>query len=1138
MEHHPPVNRSPSRPGSSTNHGLPRDPLWYKDAIIYELHVRAFLDSDGNGIGDFEGLTTKLDYLADLGITAIWLLPFYPSPGRDDGYDIADFRQVNPDYGTLRDVRTFVREAHRRGLRVITELVCNHTSDQHPWFQRARQAPKGSAHRDFYVWSDTAEEYADARIIFKDYETSNWTWDPVAGAYYWHRFFSHQPDLNFDNPRVREAVVQTLDFWLDMGIDGLRLDAIPYLYEREGTNGENLPETHAFLAELRRHVDERYGDRMLLAEANQWPEEAVAYLGTIERPECHMAFHFPVMPRLFMSIRMEDRFPILDILDQTPTIPDESQWAMFLRNHDELTLEMVTDEERDFMYRAYASDPQARINLGIRRRLAPLLGNNRRRIELMNGLLFSLPGTPVIYYGDEIGMGDNVYLGDRNGVRTPMQWSPDRNAGFSTANRQRLYLPPIVDPEYHHEAVNVEAQLANPHSLLWWMRRLIALRRRHPAFGRGKIEILNPENRKVIAFVRRHEHETLLVVANLSRYVQWTSLDLSLFIGMVPVELFGSVEFPAIEGPSYPLTLGPHAFYWFQLRPSSGAPSELHHRSSGALARPRSLADLTGADLAAELSGRVVDWLVERRWFRGRSRRIRGARIADVLPIPRHEQTLGLLLFEVTYSDGEPETYSIPVSIVDDQGTEPDDARLIARLVDDHQPVGYLVDASGDPAFVRAMVGLLTGRRRIAGRAGELVGKATAATTRVAGRPDAQPPVEPLRGEQSNTSVLWGDTGILKLYRVVEPGENPEIEMGRALTQRGFKHAPAMGGWIEYRTKSGTASAAILQAYVDNRGDAFDVARSAVEGYLESAVGLGVDAPAVDRTVTAIVARARQDSAEGPLAPLVGSFMATAELLGRRTGELHRVLATPSADPAFNPEPMTQFHQRSLYQSVRASTGHALRQLRDQALGLPGPVLAQADLVLSRGRFVDEHLRRLLETRIGGLRIRCHGDYHAEQVLVTGDDLMITDFEGQPLQAISQRRLMRPALTDVAGMIRSLHYAAVGALVVRGEPQRSALDVWAEAWYVEIGGRLPARLLRRDRRQRHPAQDRRGARHPARRAAAAEGRLRAHVRAQRPARLADDPVARHRRYPRAAGHRRGSLMAPSRSRLAGGATLS
>ncbi|MGH9790604.1 MAG: maltose alpha-D-glucosyltransferase, partial [Candidatus Acidiferrales bacterium] len=423
-----------------------QDPLWYKDAIIYQLHVRAFADSNGDGIGDFRGLAGKLEYLRDLGITAIWLLPFYPSPLRDDGYDIADYTNVHPDYGTLTDFRQFLREAHELGLRVITELVVNHTSDQHAWFQRARHAPAGSALRNFYVWSDITDRYRDARIIFKDFEASNWTWDPVAQGHYWHRFYSHQPDLNFDNPEVHKALLRITDFWLEIGVDGMRLDAVPYLYECEGTNCENLPETHAFLKKLRKHVDENFADRMLLAEANQWPEDAVAYFGAAD--ECHMAFHFPLMPRMFMANRMEDRYPIVDILEQTPSIPESCQWALFLRNHDELTLEMVTDEERDYMYRVYASDPRARINLGIRRRLAPLLENDRRKIELMNGLLFSMPGTPIIYYGDEIGMGDNIFLGDRNGVRTPMQWSPDRNAGFSRADPQRLFLPPIMDPIY------------------------------------------------------------------------------------------------------------------------------------------------------------------------------------------------------------------------------------------------------------------------------------------------------------------------------------------------------------------------------------------------------------------------------------------------------------------------------------------------------------------------------------------------------------------------------------------------------------------------------------------------------------------------------------------------------------------
>ncbi|MFS8830042.1 maltose alpha-D-glucosyltransferase, partial [Synechococcus sp. R8-2] len=546
---------------------LTHDPLWYKDAIIYELPARAFFDSDGDGVGDFQGLTEKLDYLQELGITAVWLLPFFPSPLKDDGYDVSDFTSVHPDLGTLEDFKIFLEAAHKRGIRVIIELILNHTSDQHPWFQRARRAAPGTPERDFYVWSDTPEKYKEARIIFQDFEASNWTWDSVAKAYYWHRFYSHQPDLNYDNPAVQKAMFEVVDFWLSLGVDGMRLDAVPYLYEREGTTCESLPETHAFLKALRRHIDQRYPGRMLLAEANQWPEDAVAYFG--DGDECHMEFHFPLMPRLFMAIQMEDRFPIIDILQQTPPIPETCQWALFLRNHDELTLEMVTDEERDYMYQVYAKDPNARVNLGIRRRLAPLLGNSRRRIELMNSLLFSLPGTPVIYYGDEIGMGDNIYLGDRNSVRTPMQWSADRNAGFSRANPQKLYLPIVIDAEYHYEAVNVEAQRNNPHSLWWTMKRLIAVRKRFQAFGRGSFELLHPENRKVLAFVRAYRGERILVVANLSRYAQWVGLDLSPWEGLIPVEIFGHTEFPPIGRLPYFLTLGPHSFYWFSLEPKT-----------------------------------------------------------------------------------------------------------------------------------------------------------------------------------------------------------------------------------------------------------------------------------------------------------------------------------------------------------------------------------------------------------------------------------------------------------------------------------------------------------------------------------------------------------------------------------------
>ncbi|MCF8030117.1 MAG: maltose alpha-D-glucosyltransferase, partial [Desulfohalobiaceae bacterium] len=649
---------------------LTDDPEWFKDAIIYQLHVKTFMDADGNGIGDFKGLLKKLDHLQDLGVTAIWLLPFYPSPQKDDGYDIADYFDIHPDYGSLKDFREFVKSAHYRGIRVITELVLNHTSDQHRWFQLARRSDPESPFRDFYVWSDTPDRFREARVIFQDFESSNWTWDPAAGAYYWHRFYSHQPDLNFDNPEVRKTMRKVIDFWMDMGVDGMRLDAVPYLFQREGTNCENLPETHAFLKELRSHVDTHYQNRMLLAEANQWPENAVDYFG--DGDECHMAFNFPIMPRLYMALWMEDRFPLIDILEQTPGIPKSSQWAIFLRNHDELTLEMVTDEERDYMYRIYARDPKARINLGIRRRLAPLLNNNRRKIELMNFLLCSLPGTPVIYYGDEIGMGDNYYLGDRNGVRTPMQWSPDRNAGFSMANPQQLYLPVIMDPEYHFESVNVENQTQNPSSLLWWMRRVIATRRRFRAFGRGDIEYLLPENHKVLSFIRRYEQERILVVINLSRFPQVAELDLSEYSGYTPVEVFSGNRFPIIRESPYVFTLGVHDYFWFSLHPET----ELEPESTGEWEPPlfplrQQWKEIFDGANKMRLEERILPgFLRQKRWFRSKSRKIRRILIWENIPLPAEGQDFHLLHLEVSYTEGEPETYLLPVGYIPDQESE------------------------------------------------------------------------------------------------------------------------------------------------------------------------------------------------------------------------------------------------------------------------------------------------------------------------------------------------------------------------------------------------------------------------------------------------------------------------------------
>ncbi|HTI51271.1 MAG TPA: maltose alpha-D-glucosyltransferase, partial [Planctomycetaceae bacterium] len=675
---------------------LLNEPLWYKDAVIYEVHVRAYCDEIGDGYGDFIGLTRKLDFLQDLGVTAIWLLPFYPSPLRDDGYDIANYTDIHPQYGKLDDFREFLAQAHDRGLRVITELVINHTSEQHPWFQRARRAPPGSSERDFYVWSDTPEKYRDARVIFKDFETSNWTYDPIARAYYWHRFYSHQPDLNFDNPAVWQALLPVVDFWFEMGVDGMRLDAVPYLFEREGTNCENLPETHEYLKALRRHVDGRFSNRMLLAEANQWPEDAVAYFGNGD--ECHMAFHFPVMPRLFMAMHMEDRFPVVDILNQTPAIPDNCQWAMFLRYHDELTLEMVTDEERDYMYRAYAHDRQARVNLGIRRRLAPLLGNNRRRIELMNGLLFSLPGTPVIYYGDEIGMGDNIYLGDRNGVRTPMQWSADRNAGFSRANPQRLYLPINIDPEYHYEAINVEAQQNNPSSLLWWMKRLIGQRRLHKALGRGSIEFLHPQNRRILAFVRQFEDEHILVVANLSRFVQHVELDLSKYAGVVPHELFGGTPFPRVGSQPYLLTFGPHSFYWILLQPQTEAEA-----SGAASPSARCVAEIREEEAWEHLFTRsgarrletALRQHLEQSASREHRRPPRAVRLRESFRVPYADTAAYLAIVDVEYAEWTPETLAIPIAFATSAevagwapGAEPP---VIARIEGPH--AGVLLSA-------------------------------------------------------------------------------------------------------------------------------------------------------------------------------------------------------------------------------------------------------------------------------------------------------------------------------------------------------------------------------------------------------------------------------------------------------------
>ena len=795
------------------------DPLWYKDAVIYELHVKTFCDSDGDGMGDFRGLMDKLDYLQELGITAVWLLPFYPSPLRDDGYDIADYCDVNPNFGTLDDFRALLDAAHERNLRVITELVINHTSDQNPWFQKSRRAVAATgvggsgragstggndpgysddlAYKDFYVWSDTPEKFKDARIIFKDFETSNWAWDPLAKAYYWHRFYSHQPDLNFDNPAVHDAVEKVCDFWLSMGVDGLRLDAVPYLYEREDTNCENLVETHEYLRKLRAHVDAKFPNRMLLAEANQWPEDAAAYFG--KGDESHMSFHFPLMPRMFMALQMEDRFPIIDIMEQTPSVPENCQWAMFLRNHDELTLEMVTDEERDYMYRVYATDPHARINLGIRRRLAPLLANSRRKIELLNTLLFSMPGTPIVYYGDEIGMGDNFYLGDRNGCRTPMQWSPDRNAGFSRSNPQQLYLPVTIDPEYHYEAVNVENQQKNLSSLLWWTRRVIAMRKNFKAFSRGSLEFLYPDNAKVLAFLRRWENETVVVVVNLSRFAQPVELDLSRFAGCVPMEVFSRNLFRPIRKSRYVITLGPHAYYWFALQAPTDTRRALKKRVVPTLKAPTQLEVLLHDGQREQLEREILPTYIQScRWFGSKARTLRQLKVIEQLSISADADTAQLWFIEISYLDAPTETYAIPVKIASDavarSVSQSTPHAIIARFAGSGGAV--LLDAIWDETFRSQLFEAIARRQALKARAGEFVG--IIASGFDADQTGTSGDSYVVSGEQSNSSILFDNKFFLKLYRKIEDGLNPDVEINRFLTERtNFPNVPAFVGAIE-----------------------------------------------------------------------------------------------------------------------------------------------------------------------------------------------------------------------------------------------------------------------------------------------------------------------------------------------------
>ncbi len=997
----PPVPQRNAQPADT-------DLLWYKDAIIYQIHIKSFFDGDNDGIGDFPGLISRLDYIADLGVNTIWLLPFYPSPRLDDGYDIADYRGVHPDYGTLADVKRFIAAAHERGIRVIAELVVNHTSDQHPWFQRARLAKPGSMYRDFYVWSKDDRKYAGTRIIFVDSERSNWTWDDTAKAYYWHRFYHHQPDLNFDNPRVMREVLSVLRYWADLGIDGLRLDAVPYLVEREGTNNENLPETHTALKRIRAELSAHYPDKMLLAEANQWPEDTKDYFG--DGDECHMAFHFPLMPRMYMAIAREDRFPITDILRQTPDIPANCQWAIFLRNHDELTLEMVTQSERDFLWETYAADRRARINLGIRRRLAPLLERDRRRIELLNYLLLSMPGTPVIYYGDEIGMGDNIHLGDRNGVRTPMQWSPDRNGGFSRiADPSRLVLPMVMDPLYAYQTVNVESQASDPHSLLMWMRRTIAIRRQYKVFGRGGYRLLYPKNRKILAYLREYEDTAVLCVANLSRTPQAVELDLSEFQGRVPVELDGHSQFPPIGQLTYLLTLPPYGFYWFLLSAVDDWPS--HHTPAPepmpeyqTIVMRHALPEAIKAARSVLEREVLPSYLAKRRWFAMKDQALRSARIALMSRVPSEDAIL--LEIETETASGSAR-WLLPLGIVwDDANAPPLPAQLALARVRRGAKVGLLTDAFALPAFPIAVLTGLAEEEILVTDNGMIRFEPTSRMAEIK-VPDGVE-MQWLSAEQSNSSVVVGDIAIIKMFRRVTDGPHPEAEMGRYLTENGFANTPALLGEVVRVDPDCTRHAlAIAQAFVRNQGDAWTWTMDLLLRGLSDITG-GDEVAARDAANHA-------------------DYVRFAGLLGQRLGEMHQILGRPSSDPAFAPTTATAATAASFAERVREQLSAAY-----QAIGAVEDDDRQMMEAAREALFAG--LSMLTNVVEGATLTRIHGDMHLGQVLVCNGDVVIIDFEGEPAKPVEARRGKDHPLRDVAGMVRSFDYVAA---VVKRRSQAS-----------------------------------------------------------------------------------------------------
>jgi len=1022
--------------------------LWFKDAVIYELSVRAFYDSNQDGIGDFPGLIQKLDYLEDLGITALWLLPFYPSPMKDDGYDITDHCDVHPDFGTLSDFKTFLKEAHSRGIRVITELILNHTSDQHPWFKRARRAKAGSRYRDFYVWSDTPEKYKEARVIIQDEESSNWSWDTEAKAYYWHRFYSHQPELNYDNPEVQLEIIKIIDFWIKLGVDGFRMASIPYLFEEEGTSCENLPQTHAFIKKVRSHLDKHYKDKILIAEANLWPEDAASYFGNGD--ECHMAFNYPLMPRLFLSLRTEDSYPIVDIMEQTPETPENCQWALFLRNHDELGLEMVTEEEKDYLLKAYASDSQTKFNSGIRRRLAPLLNNDRRKIELLYSILFSLPGSPVVYYGDEIGMGDNVYLGGRQGVRTPMQWNMNLNAGFSTANPQKLYLPVISDPVYRYESVNVDTQLENPSSLIWWMRNIIAMRKRLNLFGRGKMQFIETSNSKVLCYSRTNGNQRIVVVANMSQFSQATILNLSDHKECDVTEVFSQNRFQNIGSGEYPITIGPYGYYWFQI---DVAEKKESNKAGGEL--PLLETDVLWEKIFSSYNDkRFIErkvlplFLKKCRWFGGKARVISKIGIENVYPLKIEGTTHYLTLIEVHYVQRLPELYFLPMAFIPAdrvlEQVEYNAQSVICRAEIRDEP-GFIMDSSYDRVFRDYLLTGMERKLRVKYGAGVLEFNSS-----IFAKMDLSGGIESkiLKADQSNTAIIYNDRYFFKFYRKLEREMNPDLEIVRFLSENAsFANSPRYMGSIELHDERGVVVFGLLQEKVDNQGEAWGMSTDSVGRFFER-----VMAGAKQEKLPKLVNKPLMRFEEAPelIQEFIGrGFYERVVRLGQRTAEMHLALASDNSNPAFAPEYFTPNYQRSLYSSLRKLVRDRFALLEGSLSKLTPEVRDFARKVLELETEVLQCFREIYETRITAIKTRIHGDYHLGQVLFTGNDFVIIDFEGEPGFTFSERRLKKSPLKDVAGMMRSFHYAAFGKILLN-ENYRARdmqfLEAWAEQW--------------------------------------------------------------------------------------------